>query len=172
MLTMPTCPYCKTNKRVVKEDDAIYVCEACGASCQACGKDEQHWHWTCQQCGCSVEAGQLKGMFVPHLCSECLKKETEKAGTCSLCGQPRNLCCCQNIHSGFFCQSISADRVWYVSRNMQIGRKKFDINICILWKTGYSIGNKEKKENITQSSLAPLCVAQAHWGVSFCLRII
>ena len=23
-----------------------------------------------------------------------------------------------NIHSGFFCQSISADRVWYVSRNM------------------------------------------------------
>jgi hypothetical protein len=73
--------------------DAIAVCEQCGGHTN--GKE---WSHVCKGCGKTVNPGELVGLFVPHLCKECLNKAIEndkRAGRiCRMCHEPYCLCCC------------------------------------------------------------------------------
>ncbi|GEM_PF-2022017 len=73
--------------------DAIAICENCGGYTN--GKEWAHY---CGHCGKIVEPGKLVGLFVPHLCQECLDAyvaEDKRTGNiCTMCHQPRTLCCC------------------------------------------------------------------------------
>lgn len=70
-----------------------WYCELCGGICQ-----DGVWRWECRDCHSLVGAGNLTGLFVPHLCQTCHNAATERyraAGNiCRLCGHTRNNCCC------------------------------------------------------------------------------
>ena len=73
--------------------DAIAMCEQCGGFTN--GKE---WKHVCNKCGKEVESGKLVGLFVPHLCQECLdtivENDRRNGNICRMCHQPYTLCCC------------------------------------------------------------------------------
>lgn len=73
--------------------DAIARCENCGGYTNGI-----IWKHVCNTCGKEVEPGKLVGLFVPHLCQECLNEAIERdmqsGNVCTVCHQPRSLCCC------------------------------------------------------------------------------
>lgn len=70
------------------------------ARCEGCGgySDGKTWWHRCATCRADVEPGTLTGLFVPHNCRKCESEISEKnrasGNVCSLCGKPRNQCCC------------------------------------------------------------------------------
>lgn len=73
--------------------EAIAICEHCGGY-----TDGKKWVYICKKCGKSVNPGELVGLFVPHLCQECLddivESDRKNGNICTLCHKPRSLCCC------------------------------------------------------------------------------
>jgi len=84
------CGCCGNTERVHKDGDT-WRCESCGAI-----KFFDKWTRKCQKC--HKEVDHLVGLFVPHLCQNCLDEIVEidrKSGNiCGMCRQPRSLCCC------------------------------------------------------------------------------
>lgn len=72
--------------------DVIAICQACGSYQVQNGE----WGTICSRCG--RQKVKLHGLFVPHLCEDCLQKVVDgdiaKGNVCLLCGQPHSLCCC------------------------------------------------------------------------------
>jgi hypothetical protein len=87
--------YGETYHRVydLNSSDRFAICEGCGGILTKDG-----WKYTCDVCKKEVEPGKLVGLFVPHLCEDCDRKETEKnvrtGNVCLICGSPRNHCTC------------------------------------------------------------------------------
>ena len=73
--------------------DAIACCEFCGGYTNG-----KIWKYVCNKCGSDVASGELVGLFVPHLCRDCLKKIVEEQSrvgdVCGMCRQVRVNCCC------------------------------------------------------------------------------
>lgn len=73
--------------------DAVACCERCGG-----WTNGETWIHQCQECGINVEAGGLRGLFVPHLCQPCEQKKADAniaAGRiCISCRKPFGRCCC------------------------------------------------------------------------------
>lgn len=73
--------------------DATQTCEGCGAR-----RIGGAWQSTCKKCGKAVDAGALTGLFVPHLCAECLNQAREndrrRGAICRMCGSAYVDCCC------------------------------------------------------------------------------
>jgi hypothetical protein len=65
------------------------TCECCGGQ-----RVDSQWKHTCKKCGKNVEPGQLGGLFVPHLCPDCLAHRRATDVKCSRCRQPDIDCCC------------------------------------------------------------------------------
>ena len=70
------------------------------AKCERCGgifKDSK-WQHICSYCGKEVEPGELRGLFVPHGCADCIKEIAEaerKSGqVCRMCGKVYSQCYC------------------------------------------------------------------------------
>lgn len=86
-------PYTSTRAPVFMPD-AVARCESCGGYTDGKG----NWKHVCVACGTEVKPGELTGLFVPHLCKDCMRATVEadkKAGrVCSLCRRPYSLCCC------------------------------------------------------------------------------
>lgn len=70
------------------------------ARCDSCGglTDGASWYHVCSVCGKRVDPGELRGLFVPHMCSDCVKKKAEeeikKGHVCGFCRNPFSQCCC------------------------------------------------------------------------------
>jgi len=70
-------------------------CERCGAKYYGA---TDVWVSRCSKCQKIVKAGELVGLFVPHLCTECLdetrKEQRKKGEICKLCKSVYADCCC------------------------------------------------------------------------------
>ena len=61
--------------------------------CQRCGGEYRNGKWThqCKACKKIVNPGELTGLFVPHSCPECHKKQIESdiknGNACRMCGK-------------------------------------------------------------------------------------
>lgn len=102
------CPTCKdthwagrsvyrieeSDERPVHMMDATLMCEHCGSF----GNDAGRWISECKKCGKEVENGSLVGLFVPHLCRDCLKaivEDQERRGhVCTRCRTVYACCTC------------------------------------------------------------------------------
>lgn len=89
------CPFCNSDRvhdnEWFPEEKWTLQCDSCGAQ-----KNNGKWAKTCDKCHKKVE--ELHGLFVPHLCEECNKKEVEHdrntGNICLMCRLPRSQCCC------------------------------------------------------------------------------
>ena len=73
---------------------AIARCELCGGYTS----DGKEWEHQCSRCKKHVQPGELRGLFVPHLCKECEQaiadRDIQSGNICTMCGDPRSRCCC------------------------------------------------------------------------------
>ena len=76
--------------------------DVCGEiKCERCGGKQQpdgSWKHECAKCQKEVAPGKLVGLFVPHLCIECLdalrQDQIKKGHVCIMCRKPYADCCC------------------------------------------------------------------------------
>jgi hypothetical protein len=73
--------------------EATLRCGRCG------GFSNGHiWVHACAECGVQVKEDELKGLFVPHQCSNCeetlAQQEIKQGKTCSRCKKARSRCYC------------------------------------------------------------------------------
>jgi len=89
------CPLCNSER---VHDNKYYPNENWALRCDGCGAELINGTWTKQCKKCHKNVDELYGMFVPHLCKECMDKALEndrKTGNiCSMCRLPRSACCC------------------------------------------------------------------------------
>lgn len=73
--------------------DATHRCECCGGLWTG-----REWVHRCAKCSVTVSPGELRGMFVPHLCTACNQRivDAERAAgrICSTCQNVRSYCYC------------------------------------------------------------------------------
>ncbi len=73
--------------------DATHRCSMCGGYTN--GKD---WVHQCASCDKLLGPGELKGLFVPHLCADCEQAAADdcirRGHVCTLCRKPYSRCCC------------------------------------------------------------------------------
>lgn len=70
------------------------ICERCGGKLN----DKGEWYHQCSMCKKMLEPGQLVGLFVPHLCKECLESvresQRQSGSVCRMCRKVYADCCC------------------------------------------------------------------------------
>ena len=101
-LCQERCPHCEADPYFKKFEPKVYPvrqgpneglsrCERHG-----CVLVEGEWVFECRKC--EKRTDKLYGLFVPFLCKECFDKavahQIATGNVCSMCRQPRMLCCC------------------------------------------------------------------------------